>query len=222
MQFLRRADWVSTVMQGAPQLLALVRRMHPTIHLASVAALDPATVHALGASGIIWDVDGTLMGRHGTVVAPELERAFARLLAEPGLRHVILSNCDERRFIELSAIFPAIPVIRIYDDPHGLIVRRRIGSSDSSFGAVRVAPPPAARILRKPNVALVRAALAVLGCNSPSDAVMVGDQYLTDVAPANIAGVRTVKVRTVRPDTFPIAVRALQVAERVLYRLSPW
>lgn len=220
MQFSRRADWVSTVVQGAPRLAALVRHMRPTIHLTSVAALDRLTIHALGVSGVIWDVDGTLMGRHGTAVAPDLEPAFSSLLAEPGLRHVILSNCDERRFIELSAIFPAIPVIRIYDGPDGLIVRRRVGSDDSCMGGDGVVQP-AARVLRKPNPSLVGAALAEIGCSSPSQAVMVGDQYLTDVAPANIVGVRTVKVRTVQPHSFPLAVRMLQTIELVLYKLSP-
>jgi predicted HAD superfamily phosphohydrolase YqeG len=194
--------------------------MRPTIHLTSVAALDRLMIHALGVSAVIWDVDGTLMGRHGTAVAPDLEPAFSSLLADPELRHVILSNCDERRFIELSEIFPAIPVIRIYQGPDGLFVRRRIGSSDSCTrddGVVQ----PAARVLRKPNASLVRAALAEIGCSSPSHALMVGDQYLTDVAPANIVGVRTVKVRTVQPHSFPVAVRVMQAAERVLYKLSP-
>ncbi len=224
MQILRRGDWFSTVVQGVPRLGTLVRHMRPTIHLASVADLDPVTIRTLGASavitGIIWDVDGTLMARHGAAVAPDLEPAFARLLAVPELRHVILSNSDERRFIELSAIFPGIPLIRVYDSPDGLIVRRRIGSSDSCASDDGVIHQPAAPALRKPNVSLVRAALAELGCSSPTHAVMVGDQYLTDVAPANSLGVRTVKVRTVQPRSFPIAVRVLQAAERVLYKFS--
>jgi len=224
MQILRGGDWLSTVVHGVPQLGALVRHMRPTIHLASVAALDPVTLHSLGTAGvitgIIWDVDGTLMARNAAAVAPDLEPAFSRLLAEPQLRHVILSNSDERRFIELSAIFPGIPVIRVYDSPDGLIVRRRIGVSDSCTGEDGVIHRPAARALRKPNVSLLRAALAELGCRAPIRAVMVGDQYLTDVAPANSLGVRTVKVRTVQPRSFPMAARVLQAAERVLYKFS--
>ncbi|HWG34375.1 MAG TPA: HAD hydrolase-like protein [Gemmatimonadaceae bacterium] len=224
MQILRRGGWLSTVVQGVPQLGALVRHMRPTIHLASVAALDPPTLHSLGNGGVItgmiWDVDGTLMARNASAVAPELEPAFTRLLAEPQLRHVILSNSEERRFVELSAIFPGIPVIRVYDGPDGLIVRRRIGTCDSCAGADGVIRRPSARTLRKPSVSLVRAALAELGCSAPTRAVMVGDQYLTDVAPANSLGVRTVKVRTVQPRSFPMAVRVLQAAERALYRFS--
>jgi len=48
---------------------------------------------------------------------------------------------------------------------------------------------------------------------------MVGDQDFTDVAGANLAGIRSVKVRTVRPDSFPIAVRSLHIRERFIFRV---
>jgi len=213
------SDWVATVIQGLPGIATLSRHMRPTMRIGSVASLDAELIRSLGIRGMIWDVDGTLMRHHGTAVAPHLADTFARLVADPALRHVVLSNCDEDRFVQLSSIFPAIPIIRVYDGDSGLLVRRRVGDDDSG-------PAPGDlhhrhRALRKPSVAMVGAALDALGCASPAHALMVGDQYLTDIAPANMLGVRTAKVRTVDPRSFPMMVRALQVAERVLYRLSP-
>jgi predicted HAD superfamily phosphohydrolase YqeG len=77
-----------------------------------------------------------------------------------------------------------------------------------------------ARALRKPNEALLRLALCELGCAAPHEALVVGDQYLTDIAPANLLGVRTVKVTTVERRSFPLVVRALQRAEEMLYQLN--
>ena len=48
----------------------------------------------------------------------------------------------------------------------------------------------------------------------------MGDQYLTDVAGANLAGIGSIKVRTVRPETFPIAIRWLQRVERAVFRTA--
>ncbi len=49
--------------------------------------------------------------------------------------------------------------------------------------------------------------------------LMVGDQYLTDVASANLAGIRSAKVRTFRRDTFPRSLRFSQALEVTLYRV---
>jgi predicted HAD superfamily phosphohydrolase YqeG len=48
---------------------------------------------------------------------------------------------------------------------------------------------------------------------------MVGDQYLTDIAGAGMAGVRSIKIDAIAPSTFPMSLRAAQRAERVLYSL---
>lgn len=217
-----RADWLATAIQGVPELATLRRHMLPTLHLDSVAALEPAVLQSLGISAVIWDVDGTLMRRHGTSVAPELADAFARLCSDHSLRHAILSNCSEQRFVDLATIFPAIPILRVYGGEFGLVVRRRLGGDERwTDDGGNVTQVRTGRLLRKPSVAMVRIALAELGCALPLTALMVGDQYLTDVAPANIAGARTVKVRTIDPHSFPATVRVFQWAERVLYRFSP-
>lgn len=220
MQSSLRGDWVTTVVQGVPKLSALSRHMRPTLQLDSIASLNAATLRSFGAHCLIWDVDGTLMRRHGNEVAPQLVESFQRLLDDPALRHVVLSNCDETRFVELATIFPTIPIIRVYQTDRGIVVRRRLGASDSSIFGVGVSLDPGCTVLRKPNVSMVRAALDELGCASAADAVMIGDQYLTDIAPANMAGVRSVKVRTVEPGSFPAAVRALQLAEKLLFAIA--
>jgi predicted HAD superfamily phosphohydrolase YqeG len=47
---------------------------------------------------------------------------------------------------------------------------------------------------------------------------MVGDQYWTDVAGANMAGVRSIRVPPVEPGTFPTTLRVLQSVEQRLRR----
>ncbi|MCA9722385.1 MAG: HAD hydrolase-like protein, partial [Gemmatimonadetes bacterium] len=49
--------------------------------------------------------------------------------------------------------------------------------------------------------------------------VMVGDQYLTDIAGANLAGARSIKLAAIAPETLPPGIRAGQRVERLLYRL---
>ena len=59
-------------------------------------------------------------------------------------------------------------------------------------------------------------ALRELACTK-DEAVMIGDQYLTDVAGANLGGVRSIKVPTLAGETFRPAVRFSQALERGLY-----
>jgi predicted HAD superfamily phosphohydrolase YqeG len=46
---------------------------------------------------------------------------------------------------------------------------------------------------------------------------MIGDQYLTDVAGANLGGVRSIKLPTLARETFRPSVRFSQSLERGLY-----
>ncbi len=92
-------DWLRTISQELGRIPLLLRHMRPTCELPGVAALDPALLRGLGVRGLIWDVDGTLMRRGDRSVAPDLHAALSPLLADPGLRHVVLSNCGEARFL---------------------------------------------------------------------------------------------------------------------------
>jgi HAD superfamily phosphatase (TIGR01668 family) len=215
-----RDDWLQTVRQTLPRILELARNFRPTLHLESVAAIDPGILRSYHVQGIIWDVDGTLMPYHNTRVSPELEPAFQALLAAPDVRHVLLSNSGERRFRELGAIFPEIPVLRAYTSPRGILCRRLLGQRDSWSEAELASRLTAgARAIRKPNPILIEHALREMGELRREDVVLIGDQYFTDVAGANLAGIRSIKVRTLARETFPAPVRLLQRIEELAYRV---
>ena len=215
-----RDDWLQTVRQTLPRILEVARNFRPTLHLESVAAIDRPFLRSYRLEGIIWDVDGTLMPYHNTRVSPELEPAFQALLAAPDLRHVLLSNSGERRFRELGAIFPKIPVLRAYASPQGILSRRLLGQQDSwSEAELATRLAAGARAIRKPNPILVQHALRQMGELRREDVVLIGDQYVTDVAGANLAGVRSIKVRTLARKSFPLPVQLLQRIEELVYRV---
>ena len=217
----RRESPLGTLAQSIGRVPELIRSMEPTWFLASVAELDEAFVLRHGVAGLIWDIDGTLTAYHCTELLPEVAAAFAALRDLPGLRHVILSNAPEWRFKQLAAMFPTIPVLRGYRVGTDVLGRRLLGETDSWTVEEREARIAAGAVpLRKPSAELVRVAVAELGC-PPGRAVMVGDQHLTDVAGANLAGVRSIKVPNPAPETFPLSIRVSQRLEALLYRLRP-
>ncbi len=214
-------DWLLTVRQALPRVIRLSRHMRPTLDLPGVHALELELLRSLGIEGVIWDVDGTLMPRHGREVAAQLRPAFERLVSAPGLRHAILSNADERRYRELGTIFPDIPIVRGYATAHGVVGKVLLGGTDSWVsGGGPVGATPTSHALRKPSAELIDVAVAALGVQSRDAVLMVGDQYLTDIAGANLGGIRSLKVPTYAPGSFPMSVRALQALERAWYRAT--
>ena len=97
---------------------------------------------------------------------------------------------------------------------------RQILRGEDSWTAVQVSDRVAAGAmpLRKPHGELVLAVTRHLGL-APQDVVMVGDQYFTDIAGANLAGVRSIKLPAIGPETLPPSIRMGQVVERLVYRL---
>jgi predicted HAD superfamily phosphohydrolase YqeG len=182
-----------------------------------VRALDRRFVDEHAVAALLWDVDGTLMAYHATQVAAEL-RPTLEALARDGVPQAILSNCGEDRFLELGTIFPELPILKAYTTETGSTVLRSLrGGEERWMPAPR--PAGALRPCRKPSAALVDFAIDRLG-SPPRDRVfMVGDQYFTDIAGANLAGIRSVKVPTLCPSTFPLAIRSFQRIERLLYGL---
>jgi predicted HAD superfamily phosphohydrolase YqeG len=209
----------TTLVQLVPQLPRVLARMRPTWQLGSLAELDAAFLAAQGIEGLIWDVDGTLTGDQHPALEPAAERPFRALLARPGLRHVILSNASESRYRQLALLFAELPVLRAYRQGGEVLFRRRVLEEEHwspDDGAARLAR--GAQVIRKPSAILVEYAVRELGC--PAERVaMVGDQYLTDVAGANLAGVRSVKLPTLAAGSFRGTVRAAHRLERLLYRL---
>ncbi len=196
----------------------MLRNLRPTWHLHSLDLLDPDFVARHRIKALIWDVDGTLTNFHDTTVA-DAASAFLALATIPGLQHAILSNAGEDRFRELGTIFPEISVLKGYWWQEAVALRQILRGEDS-WTAVQVSDRVAAGAmpLRKPHGELVLAVTRHLGL-APQDVVMVGDQYFTDIAGANLAGVRSIKLPAIGPETLPPSIRMGQVVERLVYRL---
>ncbi len=210
-------DWVLTLRQTLPRVGTVLRNLRPTLHLPDLRAIDGALLAEHGIRGIIWDIDGTVMPNHAGTVHPEFAAAFDALLSHPQLRHVILSNSGERRFAELGTIFPAIPILRAYKTKDGPRFRRLLDGVDHWSGAE--GEVSGAQVLKKPEAVLIELALRELGLDDPQSVLMVGDQYFTDIAGANLGGVRSAKVDTLARETFTLPIRLFQRTEAILYRM---
>jgi HAD superfamily phosphatase (TIGR01668 family) len=209
-------DWLSTIRQVLPTARKVLDNLRPTWHLPGVFAIDPEFLHAAGIRALVWDVDGTLTHRHAPDFAPEVRASLARLRSAEGLRHVVLSNSNEDRFAQLSGMLADVPVVKGYLSAAGPVFRVRLGTVERwSRPADGVLRP-----IRKPDPLLARFALEVLEVVDPSTVALVGDQYLTDVATANLAGIRSIKVPTLGRASFPPSVRLLQRVDEWLYRLT--
>jgi predicted HAD superfamily phosphohydrolase YqeG len=211
------SDWLLTVRQNLFALPRLWPHLRPTFHLSGVAALTPEFLAANNITGIVWDVDGTLMGCHHKAVAAHLQGPFHSLLADQRFQHVVLSNCADQRFHELGRIFPDIPIVRGYTWTGSIAFQRLHRGHEHWEGGP--APKANRQPIRKPNAVLLEHALSLLQV-PPATAVVVGDQYLTDIASANLVGVRSIKVPTLEPGSFSIPVRLLQHFDASLHRLS--
>lgn len=209
----------STLVQVWPRLISLIGRMPPTWQVRSLAEVTPAFLRARDVRGLIWDVDGTLTGDGRRDILPEAAAPFHALLAEADIRHVILSNASERRFLQLGEMFPEIPLLRGYVHGSATLFRtlhRGVESGTADQLAQRLAD--GAYVLRKPSAELIGYAVRELRCER-EQVVMVGDQYLTDVAGANLGGIRSIKLPTLAPETFRRTVRLGQIVEQVIFAL---
>lgn len=214
------ASAFTTFVQVLPRLASLVGQMRPTWPVRSLAEVTPAFLAANGVRGLIWDVDGTLTGDRRRDFVPESAGPFRALLADASLRHVILSNASEERFVELGGMFPTIPILRGYA-LRGEVLFRKIANGSDCWTAEELEARLAdgAHVIRKPNAALIDLAVRELAC-AKGEAAMVGDQYLTDVAGANLGGVRSIKLPTLAPETFRRTVRAGQLFENALFAIA--
>lgn len=210
-----KPGWVLTIRQTAPVAFRIARKLAPTYELAGVTEIDEHFLESHAIRGLIWDVDGTLTPYHAPAPTPEVLRHLERLDRLPWLRQVILSNCGEERYAELGEIFPGLEILKVYESAGGRVFRRLLRGQEIWEGA---AGSQHLRPLRKPSAALVEYAVRRLEVEA-AEAAMVGDQYWTDVAGANLAGVRSVKVPQLEPGSFPAIMRAFQRLESVLRRL---
>lgn len=213
-----RQSPLGTIAQSLPRIRQILGNLRPTWHMRDLTPLVPGFLarHDIGA--LLWDVDGTLTRFHDTSWAPEAGPVRA-LLGIPGLRHAIVSNADERRFRELGTIFPGIPVLKGYRVDGQVRLRELLhGHDDWSEADVARSLEAGAVPLRKPDGDLLLAIAGHLGV-APSRTVMVGDQYFTDIAGANLAGMRSIKLPAIGVADLPPGIRVGQRVERLAYRL---
>lgn len=211
------ASAFSTFFQSFPRLPLLLRKMRPTWHLSGLAAVTPSFLEREGIQAMIWDVDGTLTRDRGPGVEPSQAGPFNALMADQRLKHVVLSNASEERFTQLGTLFPMLTILRGYTLGEQVLYRRRRGQDDTwSPEELERQLAAGAASIRKPNAVLVDYAVKELGV--PKDhVVMIGDQYLTDVAGANLGGVRSIKLPTIARETFRTSVRLSQRLELMIY-----
>ena len=209
----------TTFFQVVTRLPTVMRQMRPTWHVPSLGVVNAAFVARHGIKGMIWDVDGTLTGDRQPRLVPEAEPPFRTLMADPGLRHVVLSNAGEERYAQLGTIFPMMPILRAYTYGDQVLYRKLQGATDSwTREELERQLAAGAAVIRKPNATLVDYAAKELGL-AKGEIVMIGDQYITDVAGANLGGVRSIKLPTLAPETFRTSVKVSQRFELALYGL---
>jgi predicted HAD superfamily phosphohydrolase YqeG len=213
------ASAFTTFVQVAPRLVSLLGKMRPTWHLPALASVTPEFLRIHGVRGLIWDVDGVLTGDRRPELRPESAGPFRALLGAEDLRHVVLSNASEDRYRQLGELFPELPILRGYAF-RGAVQHRKLHRGVDSWSAEELAARlgDGAHVIRKPSAELVEYAVRELG-RQTAEVAMVGDQYLTDVAGANLGGVRSIKLPTLAPGTFRRSVRFGQVVEVLLYAL---
>jgi predicted HAD superfamily phosphohydrolase YqeG len=213
-------DWISTTFQALPRLGTLLRNLRPSFHFQHAGEITESLLQREGIRGVIWDVDGTLMAYHARELAPEFAIGLRSLFSGGRAVHCVLSNCSEERYPELSEIFPEIPILRGYQHGTTFVPRRRLGHTDThSRNEVEELLRSGARAVRKPDARLVAFAMDVLHVTESREMLIVGDQYFTDVATGNLAGIHSAKVATYRRDTFPLPIRVSQRLENAAYRL---
>jgi predicted HAD superfamily phosphohydrolase YqeG len=217
------SDWITTTRQALPRFFELVSKLKPTMHLPDVRSIDEHFLATHNVEALIWDVDGTLMSHHNMAVAEEFQSTLNRIDQRSDVRQIILSNCGESRFAELGGIFPEVPVLKAYRKPSGEVILRILAHGKEVWrdesGADGPRPGEELKPLKKPSGELIDFALRAAGSPPRERVFMVGDQYFTDIAGANLAGIGSIKVPTLARHSFPFAVRSFQRIESALYRL---
>ena len=207
-----RFDWVRTVLHAAGQLPQLLTALEPMEALPGVEAMTPDFLRANRIVGIIWDLDGTLTAHGASEIHPRVKANVTHLLQIEELQNVVLSNARSPRLRTLSASLPGIPFVKGYQADRNLTFRIFQDGEESWTSGVECETAA----VRKPDSRLVEFAVRQTGVTSRDRIAFVGDQHFTDIAPANLAGLLSVKVPTLEPASFPLPVRALQLAERAV------
>ncbi len=213
--------------------------------ISSLAALSIDNLALNGIKGIIWDVDGTLVGYHGKSLDETAREKLEQSIAA-GLQNVILSNSGEERFNELGRIFAGYDVKvacgyqRKKNAIGPLYVTRVIYHGEDTCFYEDIGrrkqlvsfDPLNYKKLKKPNPDLIDIAVREMSNDYstshqmpaiPSYQIaMVGDKAFTDISGGNQAGCFTVQIKPpMQPKKDPILARvgrALEYGILAVYR----
>lgn len=102
------------------------RFMRPIIHIKNINAWLVEELHRKNISGIIFDVDNTLVVHDGEIVRDEVRSAFEEL--KKNFNCVLFSNCQEDRHITLENLFglPVVPLNYKKPQKDGFIAAAKI------------------------------------------------------------------------------------------------
>lgn len=204
-------------MYNVREIAEILKDLRPTFRMKDVRSVTPEFLETRGIEGVIWDVDGTLMNYHDTDIAVEFRDQIRSLFREGPGRHSILSNCGEARYPQLGKMFPEIPVLRGYTSPNGPILRVLEQGRDSHSAGELKRILDEGRVLRKPSGKLIELAMEHLNITDKTKMLIIGDQYLTDVASGNLGGILTARVPAYGRHSFPVALRVSQRLEQALF-----
>lgn len=188
-------------------------------YVSSLLEVNPKDLEKQGIEGVIWDVDGTLMEYHGKEVDVTLKEHFKAFSC---LEQCILSNSNDARYIELSEIFPDIPVLRAYEQEDRIIYRKIFHGKDECFtfnGNQKISVEDIAEeaVIKKPSKALIDYALSAMRLKEPHLAATIGDNGFTDIAGGNQAGTYTIQIKpSLHPEKDPRGVKIAHLAEATI------
>lgn len=160
----------------------MLERLLPHQIVATVYAINLGALRAEGISGIITDLDNTLVGAKEPLATPELIEWLERVRSL-GFRVVIVSNNNETRVSQFA-------------EPLGI---------------------PFIHKARKPGNRSFRKALDLLGLRA-DQAVVIGDQMLTDVLGGKRMGLHTILVSPIAPSDEGLPTRINRLIERIALR----
>ena len=187
------------------------KNLIPHRYVRTINDIDVEALVKAGIKGVIWDVDGNLMGYHQTEVDPRLKDKFEEFISS-SLENVVLSNSNDKRFEELARIFAGyqgVKVLRMYEKkgkvPGQRFVYRVIeGGVDNLYydNVGRMTPLNADNfnrsgydIVKKPSKQLIEYAIFQMRINDPKQAAMIGDNGFTDIMGGNFAGCYTLQTK---------------------------
>ncbi|MBI4454077.1 HAD hydrolase-like protein [Candidatus Woesearchaeota archaeon] len=194
----------------------------PSEYLDNINKLEPELLRKKGIDTIIWDVEGTITEYRGKI--SDKENKF--LTKFKGFNNYILTNAPEEMCNELSNALPEIPIITgYYHILKKKVIIRKIINHKKIYVLVEnnkqiAIKKPINKLniqrIRKPSVLLLKKVLFIENI-TPKNSVMIGDNTITDIFPANYLGMFTIQIKPpTNATSFPLTLRMLRHCEYIL------